>query len=539
MIMKKKILTVLLLAVSALACGCSCESYYTWRDMGPVPEAIARKAHWSKECKAWAAPLRKTPNAAPAEQEVVVNEVVVNTEPRIVSQTFPSQGAVRLEKTTPKDVQLGAVFDYSIKVTNLTDMPLEDVVVVERVPNGFNFTDASPSANRDGTTLRWSLGSLGPNADEEIKVSGVATNAGSLTNRATVTYSVSARADVRVLQAVLELTKTAPAEVLLCEPVPVKFVVKNTGNCPAKEVTVVEELPEGLLTESGESRLAFDAGTLDPNQSKEFTVILEATRAGTYITKAVAASPDGPTAESEGITTTVRQPALSISKKGPRRQYIGRSVTYEITVANLGDGPAQNTTVEDTLPPGVTSITVSEGGKISESKATWQLGTIAPNESRKVSVTYSMQEAGDLSSLATVTASCASDVSANVQTSFIGVPAILLEVVDVGDPVEVGGQGTYIITATNQGSAPGTNIQIVCEVEDKVKCVSLGGATSGKVEGNKITFVPLTSLAPRTRAIWQVVTKAEKPGYVLFKVSMTTGEFNRAVEETESTNFYE
>ena len=525
---------MLLVAVSALAGGCSCESYYAWRDMGPVPEAIARKAYWSKECKAWAAPLRKQPNAASAEQEAVVP-----SEPRTVSRTFPSQGAVRLEKTTPKDVRLGAVFNYSIKVTNLTDMPLEDVVVVERIPNGFNFTDATPSANKDGTTLRWALGSLGPNANEEIRVSGVATNAGSLTNRATVTYSVSARADVRVLQPVLELTKTTPAEVLLCEPLPVQFVVKNTGNCPAEDVTVVEELPEGLLTSDGEDRLAFDAGILDPNQLKEFTAVLKATRAGTYITKAVAASSNGPTVESEGTATAVRQPVLSISKEGPQRQYIGRSVTYEITVANLGDGLAQNTIVEDTLPPGVTSITVSEGGNVSESKATWQLGTIAPNQYKKVSITYSMQEAGDLSSLATVAAYCASKVSANAQTSFIGVPAILLEVVDVGDPVEVGSQGTYIITATNQGSAPGTNIQIVCEVEDKVTCVSLGGATSGKVEGNKITFAPLTSLAPRTKAIWRVVAKAEEAGDVLFKVSMTTGEFARAVEETESTNLYE
>jgi uncharacterized repeat protein (TIGR01451 family) len=379
---------------------------------------------------------------------------------------------------------------------------------------------------------------MGPNADEVIKVSGVATSPGSLTSRATVNYSVSARADVRVLQAVLELKKTVPAEVLLCEPVPVKFIVKNTGNCPAKEVTVIEELPNGMLTGSGEDRLAFDVGTLDPNQAKEFTAVVNATRAGTYITKAIAASPDCLSVESEGITTMVRQPVLSIHKDGPKQQYIGRSVTYEITVTNLGDGPAMNTTVEDTLPPGVTSIMISEGGKVANSKATWQLGTLAPNQYEKVSITYSMQEAGDLSSSATVEAFCASKVSANIQTSFIGVPAILLEVVDVGDPVEVGSQGTYIITATNQGSAPGTNIQIVCEIEDKVKCVSLGGATPGKIEGNKITFAPLTSLAPRTKAIWRVVAKAEKQGDVLFKVSMTTGEFARAVEETESTNLY-
>jgi len=533
--MKKILSTVVLVAVSALFGGCSCESYYAWKEIGPVPEEIARKAHWSKECKAWAAPLLKKPGATPKQAETVVAQA----EPRTISRTFPSQGAVRLEKTTPKDVQLGDVFDYSIKVTNLTGMPLEDVVVVESVPNGFDFTGATPSANKDGATLRWSLGSLGPNANEEIKVSGVATSPGSLTSRATVNYSVSARADVRVLQAVLDLSKTAPAEVLLCEPVPVKYVVKNTGNCPAENVTVVEELPDGLMTQDDKKRVAFDAGTLDPNQLKEFSAVLKATRAGTYITRAVAASPDGLSIESEGTTTAVRQPVLSVTKAGPAKQYIGRSVTYEITVANLGDGAAQNAVLEDVLPPGVTSIKVSEGGGISESKAIWRLGTIPPSHYKKVNITYLTQEAGELSSMATATAHCASEATANAQTAIVGVPAILLEVVDVGDPVEVGGQGTYIITATNQGSAPGTNIQIVCEIEDKVTCVSAGGATSGTAEGNTITFAPLTNLAPRTKAIWRVVTRAEKAGDVLFKVSMTTGQFSRAVEETESTNLYE
>lgn len=525
---------VFLVAVSALFGGCSCESYYSWKNMGPVPEEIAQTSYWSEECKAWAAPLLEKPKAVPEQEQ----KVVAQAGPHTISQTFPSQGAVRLEKTTPKNVELGDAFNYSIKVTNLTNMPLEDVVVVERVPNGFNFTGASPSASKDGSTLRWSLGSLGPNANEEIKVSGMATSPGSLTSRASVNYSISARADVQVLQAVLELTKTAPSEVLLCESIPVTYVVRNTGTSAAESVTIVEDLPDGLMTQDDKERLTFDAGTLDPNQIKEFSAVLKATRPGTYITRSVAASPDGLSIESEGTTTTVRQPILSVSKEGPQRQYLGRSVTYEITVANLGDGPAQNTVLEDVLPPGVASIVTSEGGAISESKATWQLGTIPPNHYKKVSITYSPQEIGEMTSIATVAAYCASKVTANAKTSIIGVPAILLEVVDVGDPIEVGGQGTYIITATNQGTMSGTNIQIVCEIEDNVKCVSLGGATSGKVDGNKITFEPLASLAPRTKAIWRVVTRAEKVGDMLFKVSMTSGEFSRAVEESESTNIY-
>ena len=466
-------------------------------------------------------------------------DVIVTPEPRVVSRTYPSQDAIQLEKMTPKDVQLGAIFDYSIKVTNLTNMPLEDVVVVESIPNGFNFTNATPAASKTGGKLTWSLGSLAPKANEEIKVSGFATSPGSLTNRATVTYTVPASADVRVLQAVLQLVRTAPDEVFVCEPIPVTFSISNTGNGTAKEVTIVETLPDGLLTEDGKRQLTFDVGTLEPNQSREFVATLKATRAGTYTTKAVATSSVGLEVESPRTTTTVRQPVLTINKQGPDRQYIGRPVTYEITVANTGDGIAKNTVLVDTIPPGVASVTASDKGEVSGSKVTWQLDTIAPNHYKKVSVVYTVQDPTELTGSATASAYCTPDVSANARTSVVGIPAILLEVIDVGDPVEVGNQGSYIITATNQGSAPGTNIRIVCEIEDKMRCISLSGATPGQIEGNKITFEPLASLAPRTKAIWRVVTRADKAGDVLFKASMTMDEFNRPIEETESTNLYE
>jgi uncharacterized repeat protein (TIGR01451 family) len=243
--------------------------------------------------------------------------------------------------------------------------------------------------------------------------------------------------------------------------------------------------------------------------------------------------------KSSAMTTVVRQPVLSISNEGPERQYIGRTITYEIMVANTGNGPARNTIVEDSIPVGVTSITVSDDGVVGPEKVTWALGTIEANHYKKVSISYVSPQARDLTSSASVAAYCASKVSANAHTAVVGIPAMLLEVVDVGDPIEVGGQGTYIITATNQGSSPGTNIRIVCRMENKMTCVSATGATPGTVNGNEITFAPLDTLAPGAKAVWRVVTKAEHAGDVLFKVSMTTDEFARPIEESESTNLYE
>ncbi|HOK97035.1 MAG TPA: hypothetical protein PKW71_13025, partial [Anaerohalosphaeraceae bacterium] len=110
---------------------------------------------------------------------------------------------------------------------------------------------------------------------------------------------------------------------------------------------------------------------------------------------------------------------------------------------------------------------------------------------------------------------------------------------DVSDPIEVGGNETYIITVTNQGSAQDTNISIKAMLEESMQYVSSSGATSGSFADGTVTFAPLPNLAPKAKATWQVVVKAVKPGDVRFKVVMNTDQLSRSVEETEATHFYQ
>jgi uncharacterized repeat protein (TIGR01451 family) len=208
-------------------------------------------------------------------------------------------------------------------------------------------------------------------------------------------------------------------------------------------------------------------------------------------------------------------------------------------VTNKGDAPARNTVVEDTIPAGVTGVRVSAGGRPSGSKVVWDIGTLAPNASKKLRVTYKTLKPGTVSDTASAKAVCAEAVSDSAQTVVSGISAVLLEVIDIEDPVEIGSNTTYAITATNQGSTPGTNIKIVCTLEDNEQYVSSSGPTEGYAVGETVSFAPLSSLAPKAKATWRVVVRAVKPGDVRFKVSMNTDQLTRPVEETEATHLYE
>lgn len=460
----------------------------------------------------------------------------------IVSRTYPwaECGIVQLDKIMPKEVAIDKPFDYTITITNLTDTKLTDIVISEDFTSNFKFISANPVAQEDTNRITWEIASLGPKATRQFRISGIAAYAEPLKQCTTVmTPVIPACADVEVIEPRLKLTKTAPSEVLLCDMIPVTFVVTNAGTGTVPGVRIEDNLPPGLRTTDGRSQIAFEAGSIGPGQSREFSIELRATKQGRYFSKAVASSSTGLRAESEETTTVVGLPVLSVSKSGPDRLYIGRSVAYEITVSNRSDVPARDTVVEETIPDGVTSVQASAGAKLSESKLIWDLGTLAPNSSETLRISYTPTKPGEMMNSVTATAYCAEPATALMKTLVTGIPAVMLEVVDAEDPIRVGSRATYVIKVTNQGSAIARNIRITCILEDNVRYVSSAGATAGSLVGDTVRFLSLGSLAPQNVAVWRVVVAAVKPGDVRFKVTMNSDDLTRPVEETESTNIYE
>ncbi|MHC4437694.1 MAG: hypothetical protein ACYS3S_10070, partial [Planctomycetota bacterium] len=326
---------------------------------------------------------------------------------------------------------------------------------------------------------------------------------------------------------------------LLCDLIPVRYVVSNAGTGSIQNVQIMENLPAGLRTTDGKGQVIFDAGTLGAGQSRQFTIELRATQVGTFTSSSVASSSSGLRIESDATTTSVGMPVLAITKTGPNRMYIGRPAAYEITIRNNSDVSAKNTTLEDTIPGGVTGVEATAGAKLSGSKLVWEFGTLEPNSSKNVRVNYTPTQAGTLVNTATAKAYCAEAVTSTMRTLVTGIPALSLEVVDVEDPVRVGARATYVIRVENQGSAIATNIRVACMLENNVRYISSAGATAGSIEGQTVRFFPLGSLAPKAQAAWRVVVEAVRPGDVRFKAVMNADQLNRPVEETESTHIYD
>jgi hypothetical protein len=442
-----------------------------------------------------------------------------------------------LEKVVPAEVGVGQPFSYEYKVINLTDYPLSQVVVTDRVTEGFQTTDSDPPATTvNAGVATWNLDALGPRETKTIRITGTASQETTIITCGWATYMPILCEPIKVVRPAIELVKVMPEEVMQCDPIPVRLTVKNSGSSSLTQVTVTDTLPSGLTTDAGQSSMTFDAGTLAPGESREFTFNARAAQAGQFTNPAKATASQGVEAEASASVRVVK-PVLTIACETPDRAIFGRNFEMCLTIRNTGDGASANSVASVTLAGG-RFVSATEGGAVSGTGVTWNLGTIAPGDTKRVCMTVVADAGATVSFNATTQGTCADVASTTCQTQVEGVPGILLEVVDDVDPIPVGETTTYTIRVMNQGNSPITNVRITGRRDrESQEIVSGSGATEVTTAEDGVTMAPVATLAGKQTVEWKVVVRATRVENALFEVRMVSDQLREAME-TESTNQY-
>jgi uncharacterized repeat protein (TIGR01451 family) len=235
---------------------------------------------------------------------------------------------------------------------------------------------------------------------------------------------------------------------------------------------------------------------------------------------------------------TVAEARMTIAKYGPERRYVNLPTRYQITVTNTGSVALDNVVVRDPIPDGL-SFLRADGGQFVGNQVQWSLGQLQPGASRTVDITLRADRAGKICNRVQAVADC--DISATTEmcTEFVGITALLLEVVDTGfDPIEVGAESRYMIIVRNQGTADATNVKLDMLAPEQISVTRVTGNANTKKEGQRITTQPF-NLPPRGEARFTVYGTALKAGNVRFKVDMTADQLTSGpVHEEESTTIF-
>ena len=493
----------------------------------------------------------------------VVSYRVASAEGLSASTTTTTEvipGGLELTKTGPATAAIGSQVTYNIEVLSTGTGANTQVRLVDTVPTGMSFVSSDPASTRVGNQVTFALGTLNPDERSTVEIVLRADQTGDWTNQATVTSAEgatdSAEATTTVVQPVLALTKSGPATALLNANFDYTITVTNNGDGAATGATVVDTLPAGLTYVSSDpaagaasgSTVTWNVGDLAPDASETVTLTVRGTTGGAKVNVATASSGGNSFQPEARATTTILVPDITVEKTGRPAMFVGNQVTYTLTANNSGDAALTGVTITDTIPTGMSYVTSSPAGTVSDDGAqvTWSVGSLAVGAETSVTVTLQGDQVGTVTNTAGASATEGVTASDTLEIRILPAPGATIQITDSFDPVSEGEEVDFTVSVSNQGRSPMTNVRVVVPIPTEMTFVSTSDtqATLGG-DGRTVTFLLDGSLATGESFSFTITVEANQlPGIEIRKDTVTTAtltytEFSEAVSTDEGTTVIE
>jgi uncharacterized repeat protein (TIGR01451 family) len=276
----------------------------------------------------------------------------------------------------------------------------------------------------------------------------------------------------------LAVEKSAPAEVLAGQPFAYTYKVSNLTDATLENVTVSDRVTANFTASDSSPKASnvsggnatWNLGTLGAKETKVITV-------------------NGSSAD-EGVVTTcgnatyipvvcqdirVVKANIALTKSEPSDVLICDPIPATITVKNTGSSALSGVQITDMLPTGLTS----EG----KQNLSFDIGSLAPGESKEVKYTATASTTGKLVNNAKVTSTQGVTAEASATTTVhqpvLAISCKATEQQFMGRKFEV----SYTVSNTGDAAAAGTVLEV--SVPAGLEVVSAG---SGTVANGKITY---------------------------------------------------
>ena len=459
----------------------------------------------------------------------------------------------------------GQALTYTLTVTNVGPFQDTGVIATDAVPAGAVFDAASASqgtASLAGGTVVASLGDLAAGNSATVTIVVTPSGAGSLTNTADVTanepdpdpsnngatVSTTINPAPPPPQVDLAVTNSAPTTGVAGQDLAYTIAVAGAGPGNEPAAHLLDLLPTGVVLVSSSvppaaatpDLLTFDLGDLPAHASRTIVLIVRPMAAGTLVNQAVVSGirPDvNPSNNVASATTTVTAAPAALAVTlvaAPSTGTVGRELTYTLTVANSGPGPASGVVLTSALPADATIVAASQTqgtSSISSGVVTTALGGLAVGASATVTIVVISTAAGTLTTVARVAGNepnpNPAGAVATLSTPVAPGPStpiadLLVTKSAAPDPATVGVPLTYTVTVTNLGpdAEPDNGVTLVNLLPTGVVFVSSSLPPMSATPGG-LTYA-LGALAAGASQSVTIVVVPKVPG-MLFNQAVATG----------------
>jgi uncharacterized repeat protein (TIGR01451 family) len=452
--------------------------------------------------------------------------------------------AVTVDAQAPASMNLKQEATLKLIVRNAGTSDALNVDVQDELPEGLQYVSSQPEMHVTGDShLSFRINTLPAGSDRVLTIRVKPTQTGPFDHAATVRFETGCRSRTLVREPRLKVDVVANptvGKVLKGQSVEFKVNVTNTGDGPARNVSIQAKLTAGLRHESGqrgEEQMLYELSLpeLTPGQTERLDpLVADAIAGGEQLCTVVAKSPDVVfNKEDAEVTKTlaVVEPKIKLVLKGPESRYTDTVADYEISVENPGSAPARRIRVLATLPASGRLVKVPQDARYDSStrKLFW---TIDQLEASAKAITFAFQVRmggmGHYEVRADATGEGGLSGWDRRTTEVVGMPDVDLVVSESKRVLDVGGTTTFQIRLRNYGTKEATNLQVMASLTKNLRAETAGGGSKDvtvKISPTKdaVVFDQIAKLGPGKEMVLGILVRVvgEEPRLATCKVFVT------------------
>lgn len=445
---------------------------------------------------------------------------------------------VSLRWVRTDEVNVGQECKCGLVVKNTGRLAAKDIVVEAYFPRTVRLIDADPFPSDSSDHLIWIFDHLEAGQEKTIDITLIPSRRGDLATSATVRFTGIASAVLKVEEPQLTVSIKGSSEVMVGENLMQTITVANPGTGIAHDVVVHVKVPEGLEHPRGKT-VEMGIGSLGAGESRDLKLPLSAIAGGDAVLEVEARSSSNLVQKTQA-TVRVAAPKLGVEIAGPGLRYVNRHAQYFITVTNEGVAATDNVRIVHLVPEGFGFIKADKGGKYdaTSGSVSWFVGRLEANESMQVAVDLNARQIGEFLHHVQASGENGTIATTKLPAKIDGTAAVVMEVSDLDDPVEVGTQTAYEIRVRNEGSRSAQNLRIACELPPGVDLIDTKGPSDHVLDKGVLHFKPIGELAPGARISYLIRINGKIPGTLRLRAKLTSNASQEPLIVEEMTKFY-
>jgi uncharacterized repeat protein (TIGR01451 family) len=209
------------------------------------------------------------------------------------------------------------------------------------------------------------------------------------------------------------------------------------------------------------------------------------------------------------VLKTWTAPQIAVRLSGPAVAAVGMNLTYQVTVSNPGDLPAEDVTVTDQLPDTLNHVSSNPPAEVAGRKLQWRLGRLGGRETRSLELVVRAETQGPVNHC--VEAAAAGGLKArDCAATTAGAPEVSVKMTGP-ERVSVGASVTFDIVVTNRGLSPAMNLLL----KDRFDEGLVHAVSSSPIKRE------LSLLGPGESKQIRVTFQATKPGQLCHTLEIT------------------